>query len=502
VTIIDTIRDPHLFAAFFKGDSWKPWIVALKAIFGLPMDESERDLFVKHTGRETPPTGQAREGWFVVGRRGGKSRIAALVAVYLSCFRSYKDVLAPGERGVVMLIACDRQQAKVLMRYIVGFLEGVPMLARLIVRRTEEEIDLSNGITIAIHTSSYRAVRGYTIVAAILDEIAFWRSDESANPDIEVVNALKPAMSTVEGSMLIAIGSPYSRRGIQYQTFKECYAKDDSDVLVWKAATREMNSRVPQSVVDRAYAQDPASASAEYGAEFRSDLEAFVSQEVVEAAVVLGRRELPPVPGVSYTAFVDPSGGSGGDSFTVAIAHFENERHVLDAIRERRGPLSPDSVIREYAAFLKGYGVHSVTGDRYSAQFVVEAFSRHGIKYTASERTKSELYLETLPLLNSGRLELLDDARLVSQSVRLERRTSRGGKDSVDHPPGSHDDVANAAAGALVLVEGVTEFFSADEVLCGSPGTIGKAFDEMFDSHGDEMPTGRPMAPLMVVDRT
>jgi hypothetical protein len=370
------------------------------------------------------------------------------------------------------------------------------------VRRTEEEIDLSNGITIAIHTSSYRAVRGYTIVAAILDEIAFWRSDESANPDIEVVNALKPAMSTVEGSMLIAIGSPYSRRGIQYQTFKECYAKDDSDVLVWKAATREMNSRVPQSVVDRAYAQDPASASAEYGAEFRSDLEAFVSQEVVEAAVVLGRRELPPVPGVSYTAFVDPSGGSGGDSFTVAIAHFENERHVLDAIRERRGPLSPDSVIREYAAFLKGYGVHSVTGDRYSAQFVVEAFSRHGIKYTASERTKSELYLETLPLLNSGRLELLDDARLVSQSVRLERRTSRGGKDSVDHPPGSHDDVANAAAGALVLVEGVTEFFSADEVLCGSPGTIGKAFDEMFDSHGDEMPTGRPMAPLMVVDRT
>ena len=212
MTIIDTIRDPHLFAAFFKGDSWKPWIIALKAIFGLPMDESERDLFVKHTGREAPPIGQSREAWFIVGRRGGKSRIAALIAVFLACFRSYKDVLAPGERGVVMLIACDRQQAKVLMRYIVGFLEGVPMLERLIVRRTEDEIDLSNGITIAIHTSSYRAVRGYTVVACICDEVAFWRSDESANPDEEVLNAIRPAMATVAWSMLIAIGSPYSRR--------------------------------------------------------------------------------------------------------------------------------------------------------------------------------------------------------------------------------------------------------------------------------------------------
>jgi hypothetical protein len=195
--------------------------------------------------------------------------------------------------------------------------------------------------------------------------------------------------------MLIAIGSPYSRRGVMYQTFKDHYGKDDSDVLVWKAATREMNPRVPQSVVDRAYAQDPASASAEYGAEFRSDLEAFVSQEVVEAAVVLGRRELPPVPGVSYVAFVDPSGGSGGDSFTVAVAHFENDRRVLDAVRERKGPLSPDSVIKEYAAFLKRIVVTPSPGT------VLRAVRGRGVRGMGSRtrlrRTKSEIYLETLP---------------------------------------------------------------------------------------------------------
>ena len=64
---------------------------------------------------------------------------------------------------------------------------------------------------------------------------------------------------------------------------------------------------------------------------------------------------------------------------------------------------------------------------------------------------RSELYLAFLPLLNSGRLDLLDNARMVAQLVGLERRTARSGKDSVDHAPGGHDDIANAVAGAASL---------------------------------------------------
>ena len=40
------------------------------------------------------------------------------------------------------------------------------------------------------------------------------------------------------------------------------------------------------------------------------------------------------------------------------------------------------------------------------------------------------------------------------QLSQLERRTSRFGRDTIDHPSGSHDDVCNAAAGALVLTMG------------------------------------------------
>ena len=81
-----------------------------------------------------------------------------------------------------------------------------------------------------------------------------------------------------------------------------------------------------------------------------------------------------------------------------------------------------------------------------------EQFRKHGVNYEPSEKPKSELYRDLLPLINSGAVDLLEHDRLVTQLTSLERRTARGGKDSIDHAPGAHDDVANAVAGALVTV--------------------------------------------------
>ena len=90
-------------------------------------------------------------------------------------------------------------------------------------------------------------------------------------------------------------------------------------------------------------------------------------------------------------------------------------------------------------------------GDRYAGEWPREQFRKHGINYVPSEHSKSELYLNLLPLVNSRAVDLLDDDRMVRQLVGLERRTSRGGSDRIDHTPGAHDDFANAAAGAIVL---------------------------------------------------
>ena len=164
--------------------------------------------------------------------------------------------------------------------------------------------------------------------------------------------------------------------------------------------------------------------------------------------MIPNRYELPPVNGIRYGAFVDPSGGSQ-DSMTLAVAHKDRDMVVLDAVRERKPPFSPEAVTREFAELLKHYGVSTVKGDRYAGEWPREQFRKHGVEYQVSEKTASDLYRELLPAINSGRVELLDNVRLINQLCGLERRTSRAGKDSINHAPGAHDDVANAAAGAL-----------------------------------------------------
>jgi hypothetical protein len=450
LTILDVCNDPELFGPWFKDrTTWAAWFTFQKALFGIPLNDTELALFVECTGRREPAPGGYLEATLIVGRRGGKSLMLAATATFLACFRDWRPYLTGGERGVIMIIAADRRQAQSIFRYIKGLL-SVPLLAGLIERETSEVIELTNSVSIEIQTASFRTIRGRTVVASLNDELGFWRGDDGASPDAEIFAALRPAMATIPGAMMFKGSSPYSRSGVLYDDYRRYYGKD-SPVLVWKAPTRTMNPSVPQSVLDEAYERDPASAAAEYGAEFRTDVEAFISREAVDAVVVPNLFELPPMFGVDYVAFVDPSGGSS-DSMTLAIAHRENGRAILDAIREAKPPFSPESIVSEFATLLKTYSIKTITGDRYAGLWPRERFYVHGIEYLCSEKPKSDLYRDLLPLINSQQVELLDHQKLISQLCSLERRTARGGRDSIDHPPGAaHDDVANAVAGVLLL---------------------------------------------------
>jgi hypothetical protein len=182
-----------------------------------------------------------------------------------------------------------------------------------------------------------------------------------------------------------------------------------------------MNPSVPQRIIDEATERDPASAAAEYGA---PDVESFVNREAVEACVSRGVRERPPISGVTYSAFVDPSGGSA-DSMTLAIGHREdNVVVVLDAIRERRPPFSPEDVVRGFSALLKTYRITEVQGDRYAGEWPRERFREHGITYETAAKPKSDIYRDLPPKINSRMVDLVEDARLIAQIVGLERRTA------------------------------------------------------------------------------
>lgn len=454
-TIIEVMDDPDLFKRWFTLPSWDPWRATLKALFGLPMNARDRRLFRKITGRRTAPRKPAEEAWLVVGRRGGKSFIVALIAVFMACFKNWAAHLGLGERGIVMIIASDRRQARVIFRYVKALIDGVPMLAGMIERETSSEIDLDNSITIEVHTANFRSVRGYTILCVLADEISFWRTDDgSASPDREIMDAVRPAMSTIPGSLLLALSTPYRRAGTLWEAFRDYHGKD-GPVLVVQADSRTMNPTLPAKVVDSAYARDPVSAAAEYGAEFRSDIAGFLDDDWIERAIDTDRpMELPPRPDVQYHAFADPSGGRH-DAFTLGISHNEGEQAILDVCRGRKPPFNPSTVVAEFAEVLKRYGLHTVIGDRYSAEWVVSAFSKLGIQYEASSRTKSEIFIEAGPLFAVGAVRIPDHRQLLNELRMLERRTAPSGKDTVEHPPRGHDDYANCSCGALQLAQAI-----------------------------------------------
>jgi hypothetical protein len=209
-----------------------------------------------------------------------------------------------------------------------------------------------------------------------------------------------------------------------------------------------MNPTLDRQIIEQALADDPAAARSEWGAEWREDVMQFLNIEAIEAAVIPGRFELPPVKGISYVAFIDPSGGRV-DSFTLAIAHREkNGKIVLDVLRERRPPFKPVGVVQEFSDVLIEYHILSAKSDRYAGEWVTEAFEKEKVEIKNSELPASELYLELLPMIQNGSLELLDNKRLVGQLAGLERRTRSGGRDMITHYAGGHDDLAVAVAGA------------------------------------------------------
>lgn len=439
------MTDAKLFGPELGGESFMAWRALLCGFYGLPLSEEEAAVWREVTQREELPTEEHDELWLAVGRRGGKSRAAALVATFIAAFMDHRPKLAPGEVATVMLIAGDRQQARTLMRYVRGYFQN-PMLAQLVERQTENGLELSNRSAIEIGTASFRGVRGYTLAAAIGDEIAFWMS-EGASPDEEIIAALRPALATL-GGKLLAISSPYAKRGALWNAYRRHFGKPGR-VLVAQAAARTMNPKLPQRVVDDAMELDPARASAEYLAQFRSDVDDFLSAEQVAGALRPEPLEQEPKTGTRYHAFVDPSGG-GKDEFTLAIGHRDAPGFSVDLVRGRRG--NPAAITAEYCRLIKEYGCSVVYGDRYSGEWSRTEFRRHGIEYRDAPGARSELYLDFLSAIRAGLLDLPPDEVMAKQFTTLERRATRGGRDIIDHAPNSSDDRANAVAGVISVM--------------------------------------------------
>ena len=448
ISIDKALLDRNLLGAAL-GDltPWKVWRIVLRAAFalGLGTDE-ERAIFEEISGGRPLPAHRVRELWAVVARRGGKSRMAAAIGVYLALFVPRN--LAPGEVGEVTIIAATQAQAAIVYRYVLGFLQASPVLRQEIEAVTQTEVRLCGNVMLSIRAGSYRTVRGRTLLGAIVDEVAFLRDETSAMPDIETYRALLPALATTNG-MLIGISTPYRRVGLLYQKHRDFFGVDDPDVLVVSGNAQRFNPTIDVSVIERARASDPEAARSEWDAEFRIDISSYLDDATIEAAINYNRPiELPPQPPVCYKAFVDASGGRH-DHYTLAIGHKDGERIIIDVIRGVAPPFDPQEATEQYAKLVKEYRCLSVVGDNFAQEWVQSAWSRCNVRYVKSELPKSQIYLECLPLFARGLVALPDHKRLLRELRLLERHTHRSGRDTVDHGKSGSDDYSNAVCGVL-----------------------------------------------------
>jgi hypothetical protein len=428
---------------YLASPSWRPWLTFIRAVYGLPLDEDELAFFRSRTGRQAPRPGGYPEAVCIVGVQSGKSRIAAALADHAALF---------GEGGThALLLGQDHRGAlRVLLEYAREPFATLDAFTAEVRRETADVLELRNGVSLSAYPCRPAAVRGIRACIVVVDELAFFTATDGRPTDHEMLRVARGRLATT-GGKLIVLSSPYGQSGALWDLHRRHFGVEDSPTLVWQASAPEMNPTLPADYLERMAAEDPEAYRSEVLGEFRAGLSTLLDSDAIAACVAAGVRERKREDGRRYVAFADPASGSGKDAFAVAIAHQDGDKAVLAVVRSWSPPFNPSGAIAEAADLLRRYGLLEVTGDRYAPGFVAEGFRAHGVTYRPSERDRSAIYLELLPLVNAGRAVLLDVPELLRELRGLERRRGTSGRDRVDHRPGSHDDRANAAAGALLL---------------------------------------------------
>ena len=446
MNIIEFIEDPKLINDQSLSPAQK---MSLKAVYGLPLDRKEKILFRKTSGLIQYVPKEREEVSFILGRRGGKSdKIASNIALFEACVREHK--FSKGEIGVVMLVSSElRRQSRILYSYILHKLQDSPILARMIKNTTSEEIVLNNGVTMQVYPCNVARIRGASLIAFVADEVAFWKY-EGRDIDTDVLDAARPGLS-FPYSKMIKISSPHMMRGEIYSDFKRYYGKPNNDVLVFQGSTELFNPSYSSSRLKKMKTRNPLAYHTEYEANFRTDLSSMYDPVAVDKAINYDRPlEVPPQSKYNYLAFADFAGGSGTDSYAIAIGHLDGEKVIIDVVRSRAPIFNPDEVTGQYCQLLKQYSIYLVAGDRFSGDFGPNSFASHSIRYEKCEQSKSELYLEAESVFNTERVEIPNRELLITQLKNLVRRARSGGKDSVDSD--RPEDEANVVAGVTYLL--------------------------------------------------
>lgn len=490
----EAINEPKLLKLRFN-ELALPQQVALKVLYGCALsgticDErgwSELDYFAASQGhaeydelgylisvtQQIPYTPKKyHEGWFICGRRAGKSdAVASTIVAYEAALGGHESFVRSGQPAFCFQIAQDLRMARYSLNFIRATLESTPLLRKQITQITADRIDLKNRLTVSVVPPTLKAVRGYANPVAVLDEVGVWYQDsDAANPDYEIWRAVKPAQAQFEpNNLLVGISSPWNKAGLLFQYAEagtdgvnapEAERLRFKDCLVWQMPSPAMRSdlnarhkpRISRSYFEGEQRQDPRAYEREFLAIFQDSISGFISSTLLRACIDVGVVERPPAERNFYVAAIDPA--FRRDAFALVVAHANEQGEVvIDVIRRwlpKTGtPINPSDVLKEMVPILKTYRIQIVTSDQYHADTLQQLALSHGFALESIPFTgvnKGSIYANLQMLVNQQRIHLLDHAEAYKELRSLERNLTRTGVIQISAPTGQHDDVASAIA--------------------------------------------------------
>ncbi|MDE2106702.1 MAG: hypothetical protein KGL39_56325 [Patescibacteria group bacterium] len=389
----------------------------------------------------------------VCGARGGKSYV--LIALRLLHGAIVRDLqrLAPGERGVGLVVAPDLRLAKQVIGYVRGAIQTKAELQALVTQDSEFSITLRrpDGKIVSIEalpaTRGGGAVRGRSLIDAALDECAFFRDEGYAVNDVEIYKAVAPRV--LPGGQIILASTPWGEAGLLYDMWKQ---GETEHIHVVHAPTLQLNPSKAEDVsMERQ--RDPENARREFDAQFMtSGSGQYFDGNAIRQATV--EYELPHARNPRYRYAVGVDLGFKSDSSACVVAEFDGDHYRIAYAGELRPsegqPLVPSEVIATFAQVAKSYGAQHIITDGHYREAVAEHLRTHGlaiIDAPAGATGKLETYARTRAVLHQGRLVLPNHPRLLSQLRAVTSRPTAGGGVSIlspRKPGGGHGDLVSS----------------------------------------------------------
>lgn len=276
---------------------------------------------------------------WALGRRSGKTLMAAITATYAACMLAdeYRKHLRPGERFYIVSLANTIDQARIALQQVKDLINGSPILRPLIVRETADALVMSNGAEFRALPASSRSGQGMACPLLIFDELSHAVDTEGGNAaGSSLYQALSPSAAQF-GSLgkILLLSSPWTQTGIFWELFKQATSGNHPHMQVVQAPTWEMNPYISREWLEQERARDPQLFDIEFAANFSQSLAAFIDPDLVDSAINHYRGPLFPLPEFKgrYYLSLDPAKG-GRDAYTACIVHFDSNRLVVDRWHE------------------------------------------------------------------------------------------------------------------------------------------------------------------------